>query len=99
MGIPGTDHPDPLTGTETDDGRRRFAAVYPKREYLVDRALFYRYTPGHMAFVGRYREDGLEHPGGAYPQPSHTDADDWTPLERRMLEPPYAWERPATVTE
>lgn len=63
------------------------------------RALFYRYTPGHMAFVGRYREDGREHPGGAYPRPSHADADDWSPLERRMLEPPYAWERPATVTE
>ena len=62
------------------------------------RALFYRYTPGHMAFVGRYREDGREHPGGTYPRPSHADADDWTPLERRMLEPPYAWERPDTVT-
>ena len=62
------------------------------------RALFYRYTPGHMAFVGRYREDGREQPGGAYPRPSHATDDDWTPLERRMLEPPYAWERPATVT-
>ena len=63
------------------------------------RALFYRYMPGHMAFVGRYREDGREQPGGAYPRPSHATADDWTPLERRMLEPPYAWERPDTVTE
>lgn len=63
------------------------------------RALFYRYMPGHMAFVGRYREDGREHPGGAYPRPSHATDDDWTPLERRLLEPPYAWERPNTVTE
>ncbi|MCY4422651.1 MAG: hypothetical protein OXC06_06225 [Acidimicrobiaceae bacterium] len=52
-----------------------------------------------MAFVGRYREDGREHPGGAFPRPSHATADDWMPLERRMLEPPYAWERPDTVTE
>ena len=29
------------------------------------RALFCRYMPGHMAFVGRYREDGREHPGCA----------------------------------
>ena len=36
MGIPGTDHPDPLTGTEIDDGRTRFAAIDPKCEYLVD---------------------------------------------------------------
>ena len=36
MGIPGPDHPDPLTGTETEDGRRRFAAVDPECEYLVD---------------------------------------------------------------
>ena len=63
------------------------------------RALFYRYTPGHMAFVGRYREDGREHPGRAYPQPFHTDTADWTPLERRLLEPPYAWERPDTVAD
>ena len=63
------------------------------------RALMYRYTPGHMAFVGRYWEDGREHSGGAYPRPCHTDTDDWTPLERRMLEPPYVWERPDTVTE
>ena len=61
------------------------------------RALFYRYTPGHMAFVGRYREDGREHPGGAYPQPSHAAEDEWTPEERRMLEPPYAWVRPDTI--
>ena len=61
------------------------------------RALFYRYTPGHMAFVGRYREDGREHPGGAYPQPSHAATDEWTPEERRMLEPPYAWVRPDTI--
>ena len=61
------------------------------------RALLYRYTPGHMAFVGRYREDGREHPGGAYPQPSHAATEDWTSSERRMLEPPYAWERPDTI--
>ncbi len=36
MGIPGTDHPDPLTSTEIDAGRTRFAAVDPKCEYLVD---------------------------------------------------------------
>ena len=63
------------------------------------RALMYRYTPGHMAFVGRYWEDGREHSGGAYPRPSHTATDDWTPLERRMLEPPYVWERPDTIAE
>ena len=62
------------------------------------RALFYRYMPGHMAFVGRYREDGREHPGGAYPQPFHAPDDDWSREERRMLEPPYAWERPDTIT-
>ena len=62
------------------------------------RALFYRYTPGHMAFVGRYSEDGREHPGGAWPQPAHTGTDDWTPAERRMLEPPYVWKRPDTDT-
>ena len=62
------------------------------------RALFYRCTPGHMAFVGRYREDGREHPGGAYPQPSHAATDDWTSSERRMLEPPYAWERPDPIS-
>ena len=61
------------------------------------RALFYRYMPGHMAFVGRYREDGTEQPGFAYPRQSHSADDDWTPLERRLLEPPYAWERPDTV--
>lgn len=63
------------------------------------RTLFYRYMPGHTAFVGRYREDGREHPGGAYPLPSHSATDDWTPVERRMLEPPYAWERPDTIAD
>ena len=61
------------------------------------RILFYRYTPGHMAFVGRFREDGLEPTDGAYPRPSHVAEADWTPAERRILEPPYAWERADTV--
>ena len=60
------------------------------------RALFYRYTPGHMAFVGRYREDGLEQPDGGYPQPSHSPEDDWSPEERRILEAPYWWNRADT---
>jgi hypothetical protein len=60
------------------------------------RALFYRYTPGHMAHVGRYREDKLEHADGGYPQPSHSAEDDWTPEERRILEAPYYWNRADT---
>ena len=64
------------------------------------RALFYRYTPGHMAFVGRYREDGIEEDDveyGAYPQSSDIDDDDWSPLERRILEPPYVHDRRDTA--
>jgi hypothetical protein len=64
------------------------------------RALFYRYAPGHMAFVGRYREDGFEEEDieyGAYPQASDIDDDDWSPLERRMLEPPYVHDRRDTA--
>ena len=57
------------------------------------RALFYRYTPGHMAFVGRYREDKLEEPDGGYPRPSHSAEDDWSPEERPILEAPYLWNR------
>ena len=64
------------------------------------RALFYRYTPGHMAFVGRYREDGIEEDDveyGASPQSSDIDDDDWSPLERRILEPPYVHDRRDTA--
>lgn len=61
------------------------------------RALFYRYSPGHAAFVGPYREDGRERPGGAYP-PADAAADDWHPLARRILEPPYVHERLDTLT-
>lgn len=60
------------------------------------RALFYRYTPGHVAFVGRYREDRLEQPDGGYPRPSHSAEDDWSPEERRILEAPYVWNRADT---
>ena len=51
-----------------------------------------------MAFVGRCSEDGGEHLGGAWPQALSTGTDDWTPTERRMLELPYVWKRPDTVT-
>jgi hypothetical protein len=61
------------------------------------RALFCRYTPGHMAFVGRYREDKLEEPDGGYPRPSHTSDDGWSPEERRILEPPYVWNRSNSI--
>ena len=57
------------------------------------RALLYRYTPGHMAFVGRYRQDGAEQPGWAYPQPSDAADADLTPELRRLLEYPYVSER------
>tara|TARA_Y100000588_G_scaffold371790_1_gene443549 strand:+ start:84 stop:905 length:822 start_codon:yes stop_codon:yes gene_type:complete len=60
------------------------------------RALFYRYTPGYMAFVGRYREDGREDPNDGYPRPSHSTEDDWDPMERRILEAPYFWNRSDT---
>ena len=63
------------------------------------RALFYRYTPGYMAFVGRYREDGLEASDGGYPQPSHSEEDDWSPEQRRILEAPYFWQRDDTFPE
>ena len=62
------------------------------------RALFYRYSPGHSAHVGRYREDGREPPGGAYPRPADSSSDDWRPQQRRMLEPPYVHKRPDTLT-
>ena len=62
------------------------------------RVLFYRYTPGHMAFVGRYREDNLEELDGGYPRPSHTAEDDWSPEERRILEAPYLSNRADTVS-
>ena len=63
------------------------------------RALFYRYTPGYMAFVGRYREDGLEASDGGYPQPSHSEEGDWSPEERRILEAPYFWKRDDNFSE
>ena len=60
------------------------------------RALLYRYTPGHMAFVGRYRQDGREEHGWAYPLPSDAADSDLTPGLRRLLEPPYVSERADT---
>ncbi len=63
------------------------------------RALFCRYTPGHMAFVGRYREDKCEEADGGYPRPSAGDEDDWSPEERRILEAPYLWNRADTIPE
>ena len=60
------------------------------------RALLYRYTPGHMAFVGRYRQDGREERGWAYPLPSDAADADLTPELRRLLEPPYVSERADT---
>ncbi len=63
------------------------------------RVLFYRYTPGHIAFEGRYREDGREKSGGMYPQPSQDTKRELTPIERQILEPPYAWERTDTITD
>lgn len=61
------------------------------------RAVLYRYTPGHMAFVGRYRQDGAEQPGWAYPQPSDAADADLTPELRRLLEIPYVSERADTL--
>ena len=61
------------------------------------RVLFYRYTPGHMAFVGRYREDEFEESDGGYPRPSHSAENDWNSEERRILEPPYVWNRADTT--
>jgi ectoine hydroxylase-related dioxygenase (phytanoyl-CoA dioxygenase family) len=61
------------------------------------RALFYRYTPGHMAFVGRYREDGREMADGGYPQPAPSAEGDWSRQERRILEAPYLWKRADTI--
>ena len=61
------------------------------------RALLYRYTPGHMAFVGRYRQDGAEQLGWAYPKPSDAADADLTPELRRLLEFPYAWKRGDTL--
>ena len=61
------------------------------------RALFYRYTPGHMAFVGRYREDGCEMADGGYPQPAHSAEGDWSRQELRILEAPYIWKRADTI--
>tara|TARA_Y100000588_G_scaffold392129_1_gene502950 strand:- start:4137 stop:4964 length:828 start_codon:yes stop_codon:yes gene_type:complete len=61
------------------------------------RALFCRYTPGHMAFVGRYREDGREEPDGGYPRTSPSGEDDWSLEARRMLEAPYLWNRADTI--
>ena len=61
------------------------------------RALLYRYTPGHMAFVGRYRQDGRSEPDWAYPRPADAPDDDLNQELRRLLEPPYAWERPDSV--
>jgi hypothetical protein len=63
------------------------------------RALFYRYTPGHVAFVGRHREDGREQTDGGYPRPSHGAEDDWSSEERRILEAPYVWKRDAGQSE
>ena len=63
------------------------------------RALFYRYTPGYMAFVGRYREDKQEEADGGYPRPSHSAEDDWRPEERRILEAPYLWNRADSFPE
>ena len=61
------------------------------------RALLYRYAPGHMAFIGRYRQDGRSEPDWAYPRPTDITDDDLAPQLRRLLEPPYAWERPDAV--
>ena len=63
------------------------------------RALFYRYTPGHMAFVGRYREDGREMADGGYPRTAHITEGDWSPQERRIFEAPYLWKRADTVAQ
>ncbi len=59
------------------------------------RALLYRYTPGHMAFVGRYRQDGAE--AWSYPSPADAPNDEMTHELRRMLEPPYVHERSDTI--
>ena len=63
------------------------------------RALFYRFTPGHMAFVGRYREDRREAADGGYARPSPGSEDEWSPEERRILEAPYLWNRADTIWE
>ena len=60
------------------------------------RALLLRYTPGHMAFVGRYRQNGREESDWAYPRPSDAAEGDLTPELRRLLEPPYVSERADT---
>ena len=61
------------------------------------RALLYRYTPGHMAFVGRYRQDSREEADWAYPRPADAADGGLTPELRRLLEPPYVSERPDTL--
>lgn len=63
------------------------------------RALLYRYMPGHMAFVGRYQQDGAEKPGWAYSQPSEAADADITPELRRLLDFPYFWKRADTLRE
>ena len=63
------------------------------------RALLYRYTPGNMAFVGRYRQDSAELPDWAYPRPSDAADADLTPELRRLLEPPYVSERSDTFEQ
>ena len=61
------------------------------------RTVMYRYTPGHMAFVGRFRQDSAEQPGWAYPSPSDVAEADLTPELRRLLEFPYVSERADTL--
>jgi hypothetical protein len=61
------------------------------------RSLMYRYTPGYMAFIGRYRQDGREEDLEAYPSRSDIAEDDLSPELSRMLEPPYLWERSDTI--
>ena len=61
------------------------------------RSLMYRYTPGYMAFVGRYRQDGREEDLDTYPSRLDIAEDDLSPELSRMLEPPYQWERSDTI--
>ena len=77
-----------LTATEARPARK------PAERSADDtgRAISQPISPVVMSCT-RSRPVTPSHPGGAYPQPLHAAEDEWTPEERRMLEPPYAWER------
>jgi hypothetical protein len=62
------------------------------------RVLFYRYTPGYMAFVGRYGEDRRERSGGGYSRFPPESEEEWSSEERRILEAPYLFNRADTIS-